>query len=244
MPVQFENYTHSFTINSKPVFAPSELGRKIGEDIKEKIESVYAFDPFYFHLIAGGHVGALHGHRENEFFCKADIENFFYSVSRNRVVRTLREIGVPRPKHYGKWSCVKNPYGSPSYALPYGFVQSPILASLVLSTSAVGNFLRSVGSEVTVAVYVDGITASSNDDEALNEFYEGLLVSMRDASLPAKAAKCVPPTRQVDVFNCSLERDRSEVLAERRDLFFSVPRSPASQEGFEHYCERVVQGNK
>ena len=33
MPVRFENYSHSFESNAKPIFVPSELGRRIGEDI-------------------------------------------------------------------------------------------------------------------------------------------------------------------------------------------------------------------
>lgn len=243
MPVQFENYTHSFELNGKPVFAPNDLGRRIGEDIKGKVEAAYGFPSFFFHLVAGGHVAALHAHRDNEFFCKADIENFFYSVSRNRVVRTLREVGIERPKHYGKWSCVKNPYDEPRYALPYGFVQSPVLASLVLATSAVGKLLNQLSSSITVAVYVDDITLSYNDPAELNNCYEALLAAMQEASLPAKPSKCVAPTRQVDVFNCSLKNRETLVLEKRREAFFSVERSEASKDGFERYCQRVEIGN-
>lgn len=169
MPVQFENYTHSFLLRDKSVFVPNDLGRRIGQDIKEKVEDSYDFEPFFYHLSAGGHVAALHAHRDKEFFCKADIENFFYSVSRNRVVRALREISINRAKHYGKWSCVRSPYENPRYALPYGFVQSSILASLALSTSAVGSFLRKISDDIAVAVYVDDITLSSNETDTLRE---------------------------------------------------------------------------
>lgn len=244
MPVQFENFTHSFLLNGKPVFAPNDLGRRIGEDIKAKVETAYEFEPFFYHLTSGGHVASLHAHRENEFFCKADIENFFYSVSRNRVVRTLREVGVDRAKHYGKWSCVKNPYDSPRYALPYGFVQSPILASLILSTSAVGSFLRRISKEVTVGVYVDDISLSSNDPDRLRHCYDGLLSAMEEAALHAKPSKCVPPAREVDIFNCHLKKESTEVLEERRQEFFSVPRSGYSAEAFERYCDRVTDGNR
>lgn len=243
MPVQFENYTHSFNLNGKPVFAPNDLGRRIGEDIKGKVEETFDFPPFFFHLVAGGHVAALHAHRDNEFFCKADIENFFYSVSRNRVVRTLREVGIVRPKHYGKWSCVKNPYGEPRYALPYGFVQSPVLASLVLATSTVGKLLNQWSESITVAVYVDDITLSSNDPVELNKCYKALLAAMQEASLPAKSSKCVAPTKKVDVFNCSLKRRETLVLEKRREAFFSVERSEASKNGFKRYCQRVEIGN-
>jgi hypothetical protein len=244
MPVQFENYTHSFELNGKPVFAPNDLGRKIGNDVKRRVEQAFEFEPFYFHLGPGGHVSAIHAHRENEFFCKVDIENFFYSISGNRVVRTLREVGIERPKHYGKWSCVKNPYEQPRYSLPYGFVQSPILATLVLSTSAVGNFLRQLPSTITKAVYVDDITLSSNDPDALRNCYDSLLGVMEEASLLPKATKCVAPTTELKVFNCSLETSQTSVLPERREEFFRVPRSPNSIDGFVRYCDRVELGNK
>lgn len=244
MPVQFENYTHSFMLNGKPVFAPNELGRRIGEDIKKKVEEAYIFDPFFYHLMPGGHVEALHAHRDKEFFCKTDIENFFYSISRNRVVRTLRGIGIDRAKHYGKWSCIKSPYKHPSYALPYGFVQSPILASLALSTSAVGHFLRQISANVSVAVYVDDISLSSNDPDELQRCYNTLLCVMEGAALPPKKEKCIPPTRQVDIFNCRLEKEKTEVLADRIADFYSVDRSEYSTSAFEHYCYRVARGNK
>lgn len=244
MPVEFENFTHSFLLNGKQVFSPNDLGRRIGEDIKARVEAAYDFEPFFYHLTSGGHVASLHAHRENEFFCKADIENFFYSISRNRVVRTLREIGISRPKHYGKWSCVKNPYDNPTYALPYGFVQSPILASLILSTSAVGRFLRRISNEITVGVYVDDISLSSNDPDRLRRCYDDLLGAMEEAALHAKPSKCVPPAREVDIFNCHLKKQSAEVLEGRRQEFFSVPRSAYSAEAFERYCDRVTNGNR
>lgn len=244
MPVQFENYTHSFILNGKPVFAPNDLGRRIGEDIKSKVEEAYSFEPFYYHLAAGGHVAALHAHREMEFFCKADIENFFYTISRNRVVRALKEIGIARAKHYGKWSCVRSPFENPRYAIPYGFVQSPILASLTLATSTVGHFLRQVSDRITVAVYVDDITMSSNDPNELRECYSKLLKLMVEANLPPKLAKCLAPDSQIDVFKCHLENKKTEVLADRKADFYAAARSPNSIDAFERYCNNVSKGSK
>ena len=44
MPVRFKNYSHSFDLKGKPVFAPSELGRRIGEDVKDRVEKAYSFE--------------------------------------------------------------------------------------------------------------------------------------------------------------------------------------------------------
>src|ERR1700710_1474341 len=137
MAVQFQNFAYTYQVDGKHIFAPNLLGEAIGRDIKQQVEKAYAFDVFVFHLRNGGHVAALHSHRDHAFFARVDIRRFFYSIARNRVQRALMSIGIPRARHYAKWSCVKNPYGDPSYALPYGFVQSPILASLVLMESPV-----------------------------------------------------------------------------------------------------------
>ncbi|WP_171134950.1 reverse transcriptase domain-containing protein [Ruegeria sp. HKCCD7221] len=244
MPVTFQNYSHSFELNGKPVFAPSNLGRRIGNDVKDRVERGYAFDDFYYHLRNGGHVAALHSHRTNQYFCKLDIENFFYSVARNRVVRSLRAISIPRATHYGKWSCVQNPFKEPSYALPYGFVQSPILATLVLSQSALGTALRGVSKHANVAVYVDDISLSSNDLTALETCYDEICGAFDVAGFNVNKAKSVAPCEGLTVFNCSLEHQKTLVEATRIAEFHSVSRSPSSELGFEQYCDSVRAGNK
>lgn len=243
MPVRFENYTHSFLLNGKHVFAPSKRGRRIGEDVKARVEHAYPFEPFYYHLRPGGHVAALHAHRVNSHFCKADIENFFYSIARNRVVRALRSIGIHRSTHFGKWSSVKNPYTDPSYSLPYGFVQSPILATLVLANSEVGRTLSRLAADLTVAVYVDDISLSSNDPARLDAAYDELLQSIEAAGLSANVAKCVSPCNDLTVFNCHLRNGETAVTADRIAEFYSAPPTPLSQAGFERYCTSVTDGN-
>jgi hypothetical protein len=243
MSVRFENYSHSFDLNGKPMFAPSVLGRRIGEDIKDRVERAFAFEDFYYHLRKGGHVAGLHSHRTHRYFCKLDIENFFYSVARNRIVRTLRAISIPRSSHYGKWSCVKNPFKDPSYALPYGFVQSPILGSLVLATSPLGAALSRMSQQVNVAVYVDDISMSSNDLPTLSGCYEELLETFEVAGLSPNKGKCLAPHEKLSVFNCELSHNQTIVEPARIAEFHSVPRTPASIDGFERYCASVETGN-
>ena len=243
MPVSFENYTHSFLLNRKHIFAPSERGRRIGEDVKQRVESAVSFEDYYYHLRKGGHVAALHSHRANAHFCKIDIQNFFYSVERNRVVRALRRIDVHRATHYGKWSCVRNPFGDPKYALPYGFVQSPILATLVLATSEIGRTLRLMASDVTVAVYVDDISLSSSDPVRLKARYDELLDAVDAAGFTVNAEKCVAPCSDMTVFNCSLRSGETVVTSDRAAEFHMFPPSPESLAGFERYCASVERGN-
>ena len=245
MPVSFENYSHSFLLKGKQqhIFVPSERGRCVGADVKQRVEAAYSFDDFYYHLRKGGHVAALHSHRANTYFCKIDIKNFFYSIARNRVVRILRMIGVPCAQHYGKWSCVKNPYVDPHYALPYGFVQSPILAALVLAKSEIGRLLNCIALDVTVSVYVDDISLSSNDRALLQARYDELLLAVDVAAFTVNAQKCVPPCRDMTVFNCSLRNGDTVVTPDRIAQFNDVPRSVESLAGFERYCDSVKHGN-
>ncbi|MES0178695.1 reverse transcriptase domain-containing protein [Mesorhizobium sp. M0025] len=215
MPVRFYNFDYSYLRGGKPVFVPSARGRETGYDIKDRVEAAFEFDPFVHHLLPGGHVAALHAHRDRTLFARVDIETFFYGIGRNRVIRALRGIGVERENHYARWSTVKNPYDVPNYALPYGFVQSPILASLVLMTSPVGDYLRGLPNHITKSVYMDDIALSGDD-------------------LGAPA---------MDVFNCDLSFGEAVVREDRKAEFYKVDRSAASSSAFDRYCATVEQGN-
>ena len=246
MPVRFENYIYLFRSDKgKPIFVPNDRSREIGNKIKSFLELHLNFEPYYYHLRRGGHVGALHSHRPNSYYARIDIERFFYSIGRNRVANALREASMPRAGHLAKWSCVPNPYpGSGSrFILPYGFVQSPILATLVMRDSAVGSFLRQLPVGITISVYVDDISLSSNDLDALTAAYRGLREAIGEAGFTLNEAKCAPPSAETTVFNCDLRQDEAEVTDERKRLFYSVPRNGPSADAFERYCASVRQGN-
>jgi hypothetical protein len=59
-----------------------------------------------------------------------------------RVTRALREWGYPGANTFAMWSCVRNPLPGPKHALPIGFVQSPLLASLALMKSEVADAIE------------------------------------------------------------------------------------------------------
>lgn len=243
MPVRFHSFDYSYHRKGKPVFVPSPRGREIGYDIKGKVEEAYAFDPFVYHVRPGGHVGALHAHRSRTIFCRVDIETFFYGIGRNRVVRALRDIGIERANHYARWSTVKNPYGEPNYALPYGFVQSPILASLVLMTSPVGNYLRGLPADLTKSVYMDDIALSGDGVEAVTVAFNGLLAVLEQSGFQINDEKTRQPGPAMDVFNCDLAPGETVVREDRRAEFYEGDPSAASAVAFERYCGAVEQGN-
>lgn len=243
MPVKYQNFDHSYKLKGKPVFAPTDLCRRIGNDIKGQVQRSFIFPDYYYHLKSGGHIAALHLHRSNRFFCKVDIKNFFYSCGRNRVADSLKRIGIKRHHHYARWSCVKNPIGDqPSYSLPYGFIQSPILASLVLAHSPVGIELDQLRNQVSISVFVDDISVSSNDPDLLSMIFDQLRSCFDDSPFSLNENKTIEPTERLQIFNCKLAHQVSSVTQERINEFYATDdRSEASIAGFEDYCLRVAQ---
>ena len=226
------------------MYRRSERGEAIGRELKAKVEAATDFEDIYYHLREGGHVAALHAHRDHRYFARADIERFFYGIGRNRVARDLYAIGIEKAGYLAKWSCVKNPFGQPRYALPYGFVQSPILATLVLMRSGVGAFLRGLPENVTASVYMDDIALSSDDAEALQAAYAGLRAALEESNFAINENKAHGPDEAIELFNCSLSQRFASVLQARRDEFFAKEdRSVASLTAFVRYCDKVEQGN-
>jgi hypothetical protein len=243
MAVAFLNYEYKYRKNGKPVFAPNARGRRIGQDIKRQVERAVQFDPFYYHLKAGGHVAALHGHRPHQYFARLDLEHYFYSISKSRVQRSLVASGILRARHYAKWSCVRNPYGDPRYSLPYGFVQSPILATLVFMTSVAGTFLRNAANNVTVSVYMDDISLSSANLTSLEDTFEAARMRLDEAGFTINEAKVREPGPAMDLFNCDLQQGRTVVQQARVAQFHAQQRSIRSEEAFERYCDGIKAGN-
>lgn len=244
MAVAIPNFRFSYLHKGKPVFVPTTIGRRIGREIKGEVENAYQFHSMFFHLRAGGHVAAMHYHRPNTFFARIDISRFFYSISRRRVQSALDRVGVGNVGFYAKWSTVRNPYGEPKYALPYGFVQSPILASLVIATSAIGGHLLALPNNVSATVYMDDIILSSTEEAALKRAYDDTLRVLEQDGFEVSAKKLRPPAPEVDIFNCDLSTGRTAVRDDRIDAFFSKAPSAVSEEAFIAYCATVEVGNK
>lgn len=244
MAVAIPNFAYRYDRKGKPVFVPTSIGRRIGAEIKDAVEAAYEFDAIYFHLRKGGHVAAMHHHRSNLLFASLDISNFFYSISRRRVQSALDRIGVRNACFYAKWSTVANPYENPQYALPYGFVQSPILASLVFATSNVGQHLReALPASVRVAVYVDDISLSSNSEADLMTAYDATLTVLQNEQFAVAAAKIQAPAHSIMIFNCNLEQGNTQVTQQRTQAFYDANPALPAQVGFEAYRQTVMDGN-
>ncbi len=245
MPQAFGNCAYRYlNPRGKPVFAPSDAGRKIGRELNRKVERRFSPPTYYFHLQDGGHVAAIHSHRARKYFARVDIENFFYGISRNRVARALRSLDLPGTEKYAKWSTVKNPFALPSYSLPYGFVQSPILATLVLAQSPVGVYLEQIAEQLTVSVYVDDIAISSNNKRVLERAYRKLRSKIIESNFQINEAKSNAPGLQMELFNCDLTRFQTSVTDQRQAAFYATNHTEAGKEAFETYCDTIEEGNR
>ncbi len=239
MPVEFENYLFSYPVKGKPVFVPNSKCREYAVKIIQDVRSEHRFPDFFYHLMPGGHIAALHKHRENTYFCKIDLKNYFYSISRNRVARVLSKIGLERAQHFSKWSCIKNPFLVPKFCLPYGFPQSPILASLVLDDSAVGKYLREIQEEITPAVYVDDISLSSDNFSDLRVAFGKLKEIAQESNFRINEEKVVEPCKIMDIFNITLQKGSTKINWARVEKFYQYCPDEASILAFEAYKSRI-----
>lgn len=243
MTVQFQNYAYIMRNKGKPIYVPTEYSKRLGEKIKRSVENAIEFPKYYFHLRSGGHVAAIHSHREFQYFCKIDIENFFYSIHRNRVERVLSNIAIYRSKSFAKWSCVKIDGLTPAYRLPYGFVQSSILASLVLYQSSIGIFLEQAVKRANVAVYVDDISMASNSLSNLETLYAELIATVERSGFVLNSRKAIAPSISMHIFNCNLRNEHSSVTDERKQKFAETEHTPFGIASFDRYCQSVESGN-
>lgn len=241
----FFNYDFSFRSGGKFIFVQNADSRRNGERLIEFIEANARLPDHFFHYQKGGHVAALHRHLRNAFFFRIDLQNFFYSVSRNRVAAALHHIGFAKARTFAKWSCVKNPIRpGPAYALPIGFVQSPALASLVLMRSPVAAAIEAAMRDgAYVSVYMDDLIGSAPDLARLTAVFEAVLAACREGSFPISERKLLAPSDRIEAFNCELRHGFSAVTEARVARFFSEPRSFAAAASFDAYRRSVAKRN-
>ncbi|MFA8479136.1 reverse transcriptase domain-containing protein [Xanthomonas campestris pv. campestris] len=217
-----KRWEHRFEVKpGRWVYVPTPIGKAAGEKIRSSVAKVWSRPKFYFHLRKGGHVAALRRHLKNQYFFRCDLDDFFGRINQSRVTRSLKEnFSYVDARKMASDSVVIRP-GTGKTMLPYGYVQSPILASFALDRSRVGRFLRKCESseDVTVSVYMDDIVLSSNDEARLYVAAAELAQLATDAGLPLNAGKTIGPASTVTAFNVELSHGLLSVTKERIDRF-------------------------
>lgn len=222
-----EVWTHKFLLKkNKWVHIPSAEMIKYGSALHRFIRRNWTFPLYYYHLRSGGHVAAAKLHKKNSFFSLIDIKGFFESTSQSRVTRELKKI-MPygKARQLAKLSTVRLPNAvTHKFAVPYGFPQSPILATLCLHNSYAGILLDSFykSGNVTVSVYMDDIILSCNNLISLNQHFDLLCSALRKSRYDVNILKTQAPAEKILVFNLELGCQHLKVKPERMIQFIQA----------------------
>jgi len=200
-----------------PVFA--DAAKKQVMRIKKK----WRPPEHFYHLAKGGHVSAISHQLDYSWFCKVDLKRFFQQITRNRVTRHLRSIGYPKLDaiDFAKDSTVLyGDIGPRHFALPYGFTQSPILASLVLDGTPLGKEMYDlVAQDFEVGVYVDDILIAHKDKGQIELAWERAIEAATRSNLVVNEKKSSPPATSCEAFNINYEAGLMQITADRMAEF-------------------------
>ena len=190
------------------VFVPTENEVSYGADVKAALEARWKPPSFYFHLRDGGHVKALRSHINHKYFLHLDISNFFGCINRSRVTRCLKGMfSYEKTREIALRSTVKHPdFLLNKFVLPFGFVQSPIIASMCLAKSRLGKYLAVTNREpnYSVSVYMDDIIVSSDSKSELQLFLDDVIPISDKSRFFLNREKQEGPSSKITAFNIEL----------------------------------------
>lgn len=227
------------------VFVPTDEVVKQGRHIKVAIEQIWTAPDYYYHLRPGGHVAALREHTANQVFLHLDIEDFFGSISANRISRALTgRVSYATAREWATKSVVRHPSDPKKTILPFGFVQSQILASLVLQSTALGRRIHDLSKQAdcVVTVYVDDVLVSCPDLAAANVVAAELKAAAERSNFVLSDKKTEGPADTVTAFNVVLTNQSLEISDARMDEFKAVLKNTTSlkqREGILRYIGQV-----
>lgn len=214
------NYEYKFELRpQKFIFVPNLQTKTNGKKIIKELTAIWHPADYFYHIgKRGGHVAAMRPHVGNQFKASLDLTNFFTSVSRTKVIRSLKKAGVSSSRSFDIAfdSCVE--FRGRKF-VPYGFPQSMLLATLAIEKSALGAMIqRQKANGIFITMYVDDILLSHSDKATLTDAYEALISSANQASFTISDGKSSSPDQDVEAFNCHIEKGLS-IRAERMKQF-------------------------
>lgn len=259
--------------SGQKVYVPSVAQRNYGKNLVEDYFSLFPLPIFYYHLQKGGHIAALESHLNDQYFACLDISKFFNSITTNRITRVLKtSIPWQKARDIAKYSTVPlkttikftflaNPPAvshSPLtpkkqlnqlkttkliHVLPFGYCQSPWLASLVLNDSRLGSYLNKIDkNSIKVSVYMDDIILSGNNKTELDEAYNQAIRDAEQSKFHINLEKSQPPSSKITVFNIHLSTGYLELTHERMLLFINEYRqttNPHKKNAIARYVNSV-----
>lgn len=237
------NYEYRYEIKpGRFVYVQTETSTIRGHGIIKQVSKRYKPDRIFYHFHRrGGHVAALRLHQGSAFFSRFDIENFFGQVSRSRIARSLKIVGIPQRRAFNI-AVESVVVEGVSKILPFGFCQSPVLATVALEFSLLGGALKRLSSAgFLVSVYMDDIIISGNDQAALRTASLEVVDLAVLSGFPLSATKRTVAATVVNSFNCQIDNHVITVLDERMDRFVASHRggTPAAQSAIEKYVNAI-----
>lgn len=199
---------------------------------------------YFYHLRSGGHVSAAKAHLGHAYFLNIDVVDFFGSINKSRVTRCLKPLlGYETARDIAQQSTVRHP-GDARWMLPYGFGQSPILASICLERSALGRCISRINDEpdVAVSVYVDDILISGDSEKRLVSIAKEIEVAAARAKFSVTLENEGLPDGRIVAFNIAVTKGALHVVEERMLRFgeaYVLATSDAERAGILGYVTSI-----
>ncbi|CVF69600.1 TPA: reverse transcriptase domain-containing protein [Serratia liquefaciens] len=215
-----DKWQHKFEIKEGQwVYVPTKIMLEFGKRLHNKVREKWTSPLYFYHMRDGGHVAAARKHINSEYFALIDIKSFFESTSQSRVTRELKHIFPYKDaRKIAKLSTVRNPmvHGT-KFIIPYGYPQSPILATLCLHKSYCGGLFSSINKSgnVLLSVYMDDIIISGNDLNVVAATYTLLSEALKKSGYSMNSTKSQSPAKKIKVFNLELSHQSLRVSSQR-----------------------------
>jgi hypothetical protein len=90
-----KNYISKIPLgNNKYAYQQEPDFRELGIRHIDLIKQKWSPPSNFYHVKAGGHVAALKCHLSNNLFSKIDLSRFYYRVTKNKIIRSLKRVGL------------------------------------------------------------------------------------------------------------------------------------------------------
>lgn len=228
---KLRNYVKKINLgNDKFAYEQTKEAYEAGEEHIKTIERLWTPPKFYFHYQKGGHLAAINGHKRNNCFSKLDLSRFYYQITKNKIIRSLTKIGVPflTASAIASESTISYKY---KHVLPFGFVQSSIISSLVMNYSELGRVLKAKPSHLSLSVYVDDILISGLDCQPDIETYTSQIIeAIGKSNFIINEEKTVVSKAEIEIFNINIDVENLEITDSRMaEFMMEMSRSNAER---------------
>lgn len=222
-----EMWEHKFELKrNRWVYIPTKEMAKLGKKIHQFLMFKWNVPLHFYHLRDGGHVAAAKLHSKSKFFALIDIQNFFNCTTQSRVTRELKHfLPYAEARKLAKLSTITIPnLHAVKRAVPYGFPQSPILATLCFNNSHAGRVIDRIikAGYIRVSIYMDDIILSGNDFDILNQEFDKVIAALIKSKYEINENKRQLPSNEVKVFNILLSHKQLKITPERMVAFLQA----------------------